>query len=143
MKKTYRTFRRILGIGRPAGGYFMQRPFEKKDMDKVPEGWKTSGPHFVGIGSGKAGTSWWYHLLLQHPEIKPNLLRTKELQYFCHFGPAGMDSVAIENYRQAFAAPENSICGEWSPIYLSYPLAMDHLAVSAPETKLLAIIRNP
>jgi hypothetical protein len=121
----------------------MARPFESKDLPPAPQGWKVGPPHFVGIASGKAGTTWWYQLLIEHPSVEPNRLNRKELCYFYHFGYRGISSDAIDVYRQAFAAPSGSICGEWSPGYLSYPLAIDHLARAVPEAKVLAIVRNP
>ncbi len=121
----------------------MLRPFVTGDMHPLPRGWKTGPPAFVGVASGKAGTSWWYTLLLAHPRVKPNRLREKELCYFYHYGYRGLDSEAISTYRQAFAAPEDSLCGEWSPGYLAFPLAVDYLAEAAPEAKILVIVRNP
>jgi hypothetical protein len=112
----------------------MARPFESKDLPPAPQGWKVGPPDFVGIASGKAGTTWWYQLLIEHPSVEPNRLNRKELCYFYHFGYRGISSDAIGVYRQAFAAPSGSICGEWSPGYLNYPV---------PEVKLLAIVRNP
>jgi sulfotransferase family protein len=143
IKKTYRVVKNRAGIGKRRAGVWMLRPFREKDLRTPPDDWKVGPPDFVGIASGKAGTSWWYYLLLRHPSIKQNLLRKKELQYFCHFGPGEFDEGAIHTYRKAFASPKDSISGEWSPIYLNYPFAMQHLAEAAPETKLLAVIRNP
>ena len=119
------------------------RPFEPRDLLPVPEGYVVRPPDFVGIASAKAGTTWWYRLLIEHPAIEPNRLAAKELTYFRHFGHRGPGPTAIGTYRQAFAAPKGCLCGEWSPMYLSYPLAINYLAQAAPDTKLLAIVRNP
>ncbi len=121
----------------------LARPFELGDLRPVTEGYRIGPPDFVGIGCAKAGTSWWYQLLLDHPQIVPNRLGRKELCYFYHFGYQGIGSPAIETYRQAFAAPEGCICGEWSTVYFGYPLAIHYLAQAAPDAKLLAIVRNP
>lgn len=150
MQKKYSFFQKIhgkirkrLGLQNQKINELMKRPFETKDLLPVPEGWRVGPPDFVGIASGKAGTSWWYRLLIEHPSVKPNRLNRKELCYFYHFGYHGISPDAIEAYRQAFAAPSGSICGEWSPGYLNYPLAIDHLAKAVRDTKLLAIVRNP
>jgi hypothetical protein len=121
----------------------MVRPLRREDLLPVPSGWKSKPPDFVGVASGKAGTTWWYELLLAHPSIKPNRLDKKELCYFYHFGYRGPDAREAATYREAFAAPEGCLCGEWSPGYLHYPLAVEHLAAVAPGIKLLAIVRNP
>ncbi len=49
-------------------------------------GEQTGPPDFVGIGVQKAGTSWWYELIADHPGVwaRPDL--HKERQYFSHFG---------------------------------------------------------
>lgn len=124
-------------------GKSLSRPFNYSDMDSVPMGRHIGPPDFVGVASGKAGTSWWYKLLIEHPSVTPNRLNRKELNYFIHFAYNGIDSNAIEKYRNAFATPKNSICGEWSPGYLNFPFAIDYLAAAVPETKILAIVRNP
>lgn len=121
----------------------MVRPLRAEDLPPVPAGWNTKLPDFVGIASGKAGTSWWYGLLLAHPAIKPNRPRAKELCYFNHFGYRAPTADDAANYREAFAAPEGCLCGEWSPGYLHHPFAIDHLAKVAPGVKLLAMVRNP
>lgn len=140
-RSLYQSLRR--SARRRRRGQWKRRPFEPRDLLPVPEGYEVRPPDFVGIASAKAGTSWWYRLLLEHPAIKPNRLATKELTYFRHFGHRGPGPAAIDTYRQAFAAPRCCICGEWSPMYLSYPLAINYLAQAAPDTKLLAIVRNP
>lgn len=122
---------------------YVVRPFETGDMTPVPEGWTAGPPGFVGVASGKAGTSWWYKLLSAHPSVKRNRLKRKELFYFYHFGYDGLDPSAVKTYRQAFAAPPGGISGEWSPGYLNFPMAVDYIAETVPETKILAIVRNP
>jgi len=109
----------------------------------MPKGWRTGGPDFVGIGTIKAGTTWWYSKLLEHPQIVNNRLNQKELRYFVHFGYRGLKEDDIATYNQAFAAPPGSICGEWSPIYLSHPLCIKYIAEAAPNAKILVILRNP
>jgi hypothetical protein len=122
---------------------FMARPFTRDDLQPLPEGWTIRPPDFVGVASGKAGTTWWYSLLLAHPQIKPNRLGLKETGYWYNFGCQPPTDDQVEVYRQAFAAPQNCLCGEWSPGYLTHPLVIEKIAVAAPDAKLLAILRNP
>jgi hypothetical protein len=119
------------------------RPFESKELLPVPNGRQIGPPDFVGVASGKAGTTWWWRLLQEHPAVAPNRLKRKELCYFYHFGYHGISSQAIKAYRQAFAAPTDGICGEWSPGYLHFPFAIEYLAKTVPDTKILALVRNP
>ena len=60
-------------------------PFGLNEMKEVPEGWKVKGPDFVGISSARAGTTWWYTLLLNHPQVEENRVGRKELSYFYPF----------------------------------------------------------
>lgn len=141
--KMDRKFRKMLKRRNVEINEFLTRPFKLQELRPVPVNYDIGPPNFVGIATGKAGTSWWYQLLLEHPAVRPNRLRKKELDYFYHFGYNGINPKAIETYHQAFAAPVSCICGEWSPGYLTYPLAIDYLSQAAPNAKLLAIVRNP
>ena len=111
-------------------------------------GWQIRPPDFVGVGVAKCGTSWWYQLLMEHPQIVPHRVRlinpkNKETQYFLHFQHRTLSTEALEVYRQAFAAPPGALCGEFSTQYLLYPTLLEHLAVAAPAAKILVILRNP
>ena len=123
---------------------YMIRPFTLDDLKSAPEGWYVGeGPDFVGIAAMKAGTSWWYYLLMEHPQIVQNRSNRKELHYFHHVKYFGLNDEQILTYRMAFAAPEGSICGEWTPAYLSNPFCIEYLKAAAPDAKILVLLRNP
>lgn len=128
---------------KPGFPFAKTRPFTLSDLKPVPPGWRIGGPDFVGIGTVKAGTSWWYSLLLEHPQVVHNRLKQKEPRYFVHFGYMGLSEDDIATYNRAFAAPEGSICGEWSPVYISHPLCIEYIAEAAPAAKILVTLRNP
>ena len=119
------------------------RPFNRSDLIDIPENWKIKGPDFIGIGYPKAGTSWWYNLLLKHPQIENNRLKRKELRYFIHFGYKGLTDYESQVYKEAFASPENSICGEFTPIYIFHPFCVNYIAQIVPNCKLIVLLRNP
>lgn len=121
----------------------MQRPYVASDLAPLREGWSAGPPDFVAVGCGRAGSSWWWSLLQQHPDIVPSRLGGKELHFFQHFGWDGPDPASIALYRQAFAVPPGARCGDGSFNYLTHPMAVGHLWRAAPETKLIAIVRNP
>jgi hypothetical protein len=123
--------------------HWMTRPYAAEELHPVAEGFTVGPPDFVGIGAGSSGSTWWYDLLLRHPQIEPNRLDRKELQYFYHFRTRAPSDADIDLYHRAFARPPGHLCGEWSPGYLTFPLALDHLAVAAPDTRVIAILRNP
>ena len=121
----------------------LQHRFSREELAPVPEGWQVGPPAYVGIGPGSTGTSWWHQLLLEHPHVTENRLRTKELNYFMYFSFRTPEAEELDTYRLAFAAPPGAICGEWSPGYLGNPFALEHLATAAPEAKVLTILRDP
>jgi len=45
-----------------------------------PPGMRVGPPDFVGIGVAKSGTTWWFSLLMGHPEI--HVEYEKEVDYF-------------------------------------------------------------
>ena len=48
---------------------------------------ETNGPPgFVGIGVQKAGTSWWYRLVVDHPQVSHRPSIHKERHFFARFG---------------------------------------------------------
>jgi hypothetical protein len=129
---------------KPKINLYMTRPFCMDDLEPVPKEWRIGeGPDFVGIAAGKAGTTWWYELLKEHPQIVQNRLNAKELGYFHHFKYYGLSDEQVMTYRMAFAAPKGAICGEWSPGYLVHPFCTEYLKVAAPNTKILVLLRNP
>jgi hypothetical protein len=104
----------------------------------------TSGslPDFLIIGAQKAGTTFLYYLLCQHPYVAPT--SEKELHYF----DSQRINRGIEWYRSNFPPPSSKdgrrvIAGEASPYYLYHPLAAKRAAEFVPEAKLIALLRNP
>ena len=45
---------------------------------KAPKGWRESYPDIVGLGVPKAGTSWWFDIILSHPHVVPHRFYNKE-----------------------------------------------------------------
>ena len=100
-------------------------------------------PDFVGVGVQKAGTSWWYELIVDHPDVFDRHDIPKERHYlsrFCvdRFGPA-----EIRRYHGWFPRTVGTITGEWTPDYLAYPWVAPILAEAAPDAKVLVLVRDP
>lgn len=127
----------------------MAHSFQAENLWPPPSyGWQIRPPDFVGVGAPKSGASWWYQLLMEHPQIVPHRVRlanskSKETQYFLHFQHKNMGEEALTLYQQAFAAPPGALCGEFSTQYLLYPTMLEQLAAAAPAAKILVILRNP
>jgi hypothetical protein len=121
-------------------------PVTREDLHPLPSGWVAGGPAFVGVGAPKCGTSWWYTLIEDHPAVVPNRVRGrqhKELFYFVHYMTRELPADQAELYREMFAAPPGAIAGEFTTTYLAHPCALEHLAATAPDTRVIAILRNP
>jgi hypothetical protein len=152
--KTDRAVSRVLDVvhvgekkREPTASNAMHTSFGRAHCYPVPaHGWTTQAPDFIGIGSPKSGTTLFHYLLLQHPQIvypRIQFTNRKETQYFLHFQHRDLPDDAIDTYCQAFASPPGAICGEFSSQYLTYPNCLEHLAVAAPNSKILLILRNP
>ena len=100
-------------------------------------------PDFVGVGMQKAGTSWWYELIVDHPAVfdRPDIPKERHyLERFCTepFGPA-----EIRRYHGWFPRVAGTVTGEWTPDYLAYPWVAPLLAEAAPDARILVLVRDP
>ncbi len=112
----------------------------------APAGMRVDAPDFVGIGVAKSGTTWWFSLLMGHPEIHVEF--DKEIDFFNMAFErrldAGQVTVAdVEAYRRWFPRPEGTIAGEWTPHYAFNRTMPAVLQVAAPGAKVLVMLRDP
>jgi hypothetical protein len=98
-------------------------------------------PDYVGVAAEKSGTTWWYRLLVSHPEIVG--VPRKELHYFQHHWDADFDAQLIAAYHRYFPRTEGQLAGEWTPRYAVDPWTPGRLAASAPNARLLVMLRDP
>jgi hypothetical protein len=111
-----------------------------------PEGMTVGPPDFVGVGVPKAGTSWWFSLILAHPDVYGPL--RKELLFFnrVFFERTRTQECSdgdLRAYHRWFPRPAGTITGEWTPSYLfSYRLP-PILHRAAPDAKVLVLLRDP
>jgi len=100
-------------------------------------------PDFVGVGAQRCGTTWWFQLLLEHPQIRSPWHGRKELHAFDAFGTRPLTDADVEAYKRHFVAGPGEICGEWTPRYMSDPWVARLLARVAPEARVLVLLRDP
>lgn len=94
-------------------------------------------PNFLCIGAQRAGTTWLYHNLKQHPEIF--LPDVKELRFFNYNYDNG-----LEKYQSYFTEiADEKAYGEITPDYYRQPEALKRIAKDLPDVKLIFIMRNP
>jgi hypothetical protein len=108
----------------------------------IPPGCQPGPPDFVGVGTMRSGTSWWFHILSQHPRFqkKPGI-GLKELHFFDHY----LSVVDIDplDYHRYFPRPAGMIAGEWTPRYMFDYWTAPMLRRVAPDAKLLVLLRDP
>lgn len=104
-------------------------------------------PNFIIIGAGKCGTTSLFHYLFQHPEIY--MCPKKETFFFLNevsrLKNKQWGAVSnLDEYKSLFKdAPENAVVGEISTTYYSDPNAAKLIHEVIPDTKIIAILRDP
>jgi hypothetical protein len=98
-------------------------------------------PHFIGIGSQKAGTTWWHDLVSQHPAVETPVL--KELHFFSRYCTEPFGEAEISKYYTWFTHSPGTIAGEWTPDYVYLPWVPRLVAAAAPDARLILILRDP
>jgi hypothetical protein len=132
-----RRLRRMTGRVRP-----WEAGAELKPPGTIP-GTKVAPPDFIGVGAQKAGTSWWYAMLLNHPDVwRPEGIH-KELHYFSRFWNREFTEADAATYHRWFPRPEGSRSGEWTPIYMSQHWTPILLRQAAPNARILVMLRDP
>lgn len=92
------------------------------------------------IGVNKAGTSWLYYLLDQHPDIFMSAV--KELYFFGDFDDNGPDDLDAYHAHFPFEEPYRYF-GEATVMYYRSAQAAREIQAYNPDAKLLAIVRDP
>lgn len=99
-------------------------------------------PAFIGIGAAKSGTTWWHDLICRHRKVRRARGEIKQASFFNQFTDH-IPELRIKDYRHLFATDDETIAGEWTPIYMYHKYAIDLIHRHLPRTKLIAILRNP
>jgi Sulfotransferase family len=100
-------------------------------------------PDFGGIGVQKAGTTWWFDLLLAHPGVSTRSDLHKERHFFDRFGIESFGDADIEGYHGWFPRRDGRMVGEWTPDYFTLPWVAPLLKQAAPAARLLVLLRDP
>jgi hypothetical protein len=93
-------------------------------------------PDFVGIGTQRAGTTWWLKLLREHPQIER--ASWKELHFF-----DAMTDLPAQLYGRIFRRSVGRLTGEFTPEYMFYSWIPPLLHQAVPRTKILVMLRDP
>ncbi len=108
----------------------------------IPEGATIGPPDFIGVGVHKAGTTWWWALLVGHPAID-GVPRRKELHLLDRMKDEPIAQEQKDWYYRQFPRLPGHLAGEWTPRYQALPRMPAIIAEVAPEAKLLTMVREP
>ncbi len=108
----------------------------------IPEGASTGPPDFIGVGVHKAGTTWWWALLVGHPAID-GVPRRKELHLLDRMKDDPISDDQKDWYYRQFPRLPGHLAGEWTPRYQALPRMPSVVREVAPGAKLLTIVRDP
>lgn len=108
----------------------------------IPDGATIGPPDFIGVGVHKAGTTWWWALLIGHPDVD-GVPRRKELHLLERMREGPITDEQREWYFRQFPRLPGHIAGEWTPRYQALPPMPGIIADVAPEARLLTILRDP
>jgi hypothetical protein len=100
-------------------------------------------PDFVGIGTQKAGTTWWFDAICAHPDVFSRADIHKERHFFGRYAVRPFGPADCIRYHDWFPRPPASMTGEWTPDYIHCPWVPALLARAAPGARLLILLRDP
>ena len=128
-----------------------RRPPGPGPAPECPPGWMTGPPDFVGVGSKKAGTGWWYSLIIAHPGVHqrtpavPDLKPpgVKELHFFQERWAGASGGDLAPQYHRYFPRPTAKLVGEWTPRYMVDFWTPPQLRLAAPDARILVMVRDP
>lgn len=95
-------------------------------------------PDFIGIGAHKAGTTWIYHCLYEHPQIYASV---KEIRFFDEESRWGKGCQWYESFFKN--CPPGNKTGEFSTSYLASEIAPFRIYQKYPQVKLIISLRQP
>jgi hypothetical protein len=91
----------------------------------------------------KAGTTWWFDMIVAHPDVAHRPAIHKERHYFSSYATAAFGPEQVRGYHEWFPRPPGKKTGEWTPDYVYQPWVPPLLERAAPEARLLVIVRDP
>ncbi len=96
-------------------------------------------PGFLVIGTKRGGSTSCYEWIAQHPQVAP--CRTGKGTHYFDVNHTRGEAW----FRAGFPAQREPwrITGEGSPYYMFHPLAVERIAATLPEVRLIAVLRDP
>jgi hypothetical protein len=102
-----------------------------------------AAPDFVGIGVQKAGTTWWFGLIVAHPAVSHRAELHKERHFFARYATDSFGDDDVARYHALFPRRAGTKTGEWTPDYIFQGWVPPLLERCAPDARLLVMLRDP
>ena len=106
-------------------------------------------PDFVIIGAQKSGSSSLFFYLQQHPDVMLPMNVTKEVHFFDRHYDRGMAwyrghfPIEVSRGIASRLRGRRVLTGEATPEYLVHPRVPERIAKELPDTRFIAVLRNP
>ncbi len=105
-------------------------------------------PSYLVIGAQRAGTTSLYDALLRHPNVAGPTAWGKELHFFDTTFWRGVDWYRsffplTVSRRIARHRGRDLVAGEATPYYLFHPAVPERVAITLPDVRLVALVRDP
>jgi hypothetical protein len=113
------------------------------DQPGCPEGWSTGAPDFVIFGAQKSGTTWWFRLIEQHPDVVQPANQRPELHFFDRLWAEWPSEEQIARYHRYFPRPKGKLVGEKTPEYMNCAWVPPMVKLAAPEARAIVLLRDP
>ncbi|WP_133470511.1 sulfotransferase family protein [Paraglaciecola marina] len=97
-------------------------------------------PHFICIGSQRAGTTWLHECLSEHPDVF--VPEQKELHFFNTHYEKGLEYYQ-SHFLEADENNKNLVVGEVTPNYYHDKTALLRIKEHYPNVKIIFILREP
>jgi hypothetical protein len=110
---------------------------------ECPAGQAIGAPDFVGVGVQRAGTTWWFHQIAEHPQVHVVPGQPKEQHFFDRFVSKPFEDDDVQRYYTKFPKPPGSLVGEWTPRYMHDFWVPPLIVRTAPNARLLVMLRDP
>jgi hypothetical protein len=110
---------------------------------RVPEGWTTGPPDWVGVGAAHAGTSWWSSCIHAHPNVHRVTGRPEALHFFDAGWERRFGRGEAAGYARYFPRPAGGVAGEWTSSYMVDFWTPALIRQAAPEARILVLLRDP
>ncbi len=106
-------------------------------------------PDFIIVGAQRCGTTSLFRALAKHPALMSNVINSKGVHYFgtnhhknaswyfAHFPSQKQRDLVLEKTGHA------AVVGEASPYYLFHPAVAERISKTAPDTKIVVLLRDP